>query len=158
MARGSASRARQSFHPPNDPATYRDLLFFEERLKTNAASLQRRKSRYQCKHRSSRRIPELTTQAVFLLHLVLVIAFLLSEVLLQTSFLDVPYTYLLRRILPDVYGSVISVKPHPYFASGLLFVAITTLLLFFASGMYSEKIAYANRYGALLSLPIRKHP
>ncbi|KAI9569184.1 hypothetical protein HD554DRAFT_621126 [Boletus coccyginus] len=130
MARGNASHGRPSFHPPNDPATYRDLLFFEERLKTNAASLQRRKSRYQ----------------LFLLHLVLVIAFLLSEVLLQTSFLDIPYTYFLRRILPDVSGTVISVKPHPYFTSGLLFVAITTLLLFFASGMYSEKIAYSNRY------------
>ncbi|KAF8128964.1 hypothetical protein EV363DRAFT_1400215 [Boletus edulis] len=127
MARGSASHARPSFHPTNDPATYRDLLLFEERLKTNAASLQRRK---QCSYCS----------------LVLVIAFLLSEVLLQTSFLDVPYTYILLRILPDVYGPVMSVKPHPYFASGLLFVAITTLLLFFASGMYLEKIAYANRY------------
>lgn len=85
-----------------------------------------------------------STRTVFLVHLVLVIAFLLSEVLLQTSFLDIPYTYLLGCILPlDVYGSV---KPHPYFASGLLLVAITTLLLFFASGMYAEKIAYANRY------------
>ncbi|KAF9242256.1 hypothetical protein BU15DRAFT_86853 [Melanogaster broomeanus] len=131
MARGHASQhSRPSFHPPNDPATYRDLLLFEERLKTNAASLQRRKSRYQ----------------LFLAHLVLVIAFLSSEVLLQTAFLDVPYTYALRSILPDVYSSVTSVKPHPYFASGLLFVAVTTLLLFFASGMYSEKIAYANRY------------
>lgn len=37
-------------------------------------------------------------------------------------------------------------KPHPYFASGLLFVLVTALLLFFASGMYAEKIAYANRY------------
>ncbi|KAF8839460.1 hypothetical protein BDN67DRAFT_970056 [Paxillus ammoniavirescens] len=132
MARGRASHwnSRPSFHPPNDPATYRDLLLFEERLKTNAASLQRRKSRYQ----------------LFLLHLVLVIAFLLSEVLLQTAFLDIPYTYALRSILPDVYGNLVSVQPHPYFASGLLFVAVTTLLLFFASGMYSEKIAYANRY------------
>ncbi|KAF8740043.1 hypothetical protein AX14_008955 [Amanita brunnescens Koide BX004] len=34
----------------------------------------------------------------------------------------------------------------PYIASGFLFVAITTLVLFFASGMYTEKIAYANKY------------
>jgi hypothetical protein len=27
----------------------------------------------------------------------------------------------------------------------LLFVSVTTLVLFFASGMYSEKIAYANQ-------------
>ncbi|KIJ62077.1 hypothetical protein HYDPIDRAFT_114914 [Hydnomerulius pinastri MD-312] len=128
--RHASQHSRASFHPSNDPATYRDLLLFEERLKSNAAILQRRKSRYQ----------------LFLLHLVLAIAFLLSEVLLQTAFLDIPYTYVLRNILPDVYGNVTSVKPHPYFASGVLFVAVTTLLLFFASGMYSEKIAYANRY------------
>ena len=46
-----SQQSRTSFHPPNDPATYRDLLLFEERLKTNAATLQRRKSRYQCKQR-----------------------------------------------------------------------------------------------------------
>jgi len=73
------------------------------------------------------------------------IAFLLSEVLLQTSFLNVPYTIILRKVLPDVYGSAEDLKPHPYFASGLLFVLVTALLLFFASGMYGEKIAYANR-------------
>jgi hypothetical protein len=40
-------RSRGSFSPPNDTATFKDLLLFEERLKINAASLQRRKSRYQ---------------------------------------------------------------------------------------------------------------
>jgi hypothetical protein len=44
----SSPGSRSSFCPPNDSATYRDLLLFEERLKTNAANLQRRKSRYQC--------------------------------------------------------------------------------------------------------------
>ncbi|KAH7915900.1 hypothetical protein BJ138DRAFT_996917 [Hygrophoropsis aurantiaca] len=121
--------SKSSFHPSNDPATYRDLLFFEERLKTNATNLQRRKSRYQ----------------LFLAQLILVIAFLLSEVLLQTAFLDIPYTYILRKAFPKIYA-VGTAKPHPYFASGLLFVSVTALLLFFASGMYSEKIAYANRY------------
>jgi hypothetical protein len=82
---------------------------------------------------------------VFLFHLLIAIAFLLSEVLLQTSFLDIPYTNLIRKVLPDVYGGVENLKPHPYFASGLLFVLVTALLLFFASGMYAEKIAYANR-------------
>jgi hypothetical protein len=37
-----------AYHPPNDVNTYRDLLLFEERLKTNAASLNRRKRRYEC--------------------------------------------------------------------------------------------------------------
>lgn len=36
-----------AFYPASDAATYRDLLLFEERLKTNAASLNRRKHRYQ---------------------------------------------------------------------------------------------------------------
>ncbi|KAG1855647.1 hypothetical protein DFJ58DRAFT_785864 [Suillus subalutaceus] len=129
-SRNQRQQSRASFHPSNDTATYRDLLLFEERLKTNAAQLQRRKSRYQ----------------LFLFHLLIAIAFLLSEVLLQTSFLDIPYTNLLRKVLPDVYGGAGNLKPHPYFASGLLFVLVTALLLFFASGMYAEKIAYANRY------------
>ncbi|KAF9463202.1 hypothetical protein BDZ94DRAFT_1193143 [Collybia nuda] len=123
---------RGSFYPPNDNATYRDLLLFEERLKTNAASLQRRKSRYQ----------------LFLVQLLLIIAFLLTEVLLppQTSILVIPYRMALERFLPDIYTPDAPVMLHPYFASGLLLVSVTTLVLFFASGMYSEKIAYANKY------------
>jgi hypothetical protein len=39
---------KRSYIPPNDATTYRDLLLFEERLKSNAANLQHRKSRYQC--------------------------------------------------------------------------------------------------------------
>ncbi|KAF5384401.1 hypothetical protein D9615_003114 [Tricholomella constricta] len=119
-----------SFYPPNDVATYRDLLLFEERLKSNATNLQRRKSRYQ----------------LFLLQLLVVIAFLLSEVLLppQSSFLAIPYKMVLQQLLPEIYTPDVQVTIHPYFASGLLFVSVTTLVLFFASGMYSEKIAYAN--------------
>ncbi|KAI0686583.1 hypothetical protein C8Q76DRAFT_761539 [Earliella scabrosa] len=119
-----------SFYPPNDAATYRDLLLFEERLKTNAASLNRRKRRYQ----------------LFLLQLLLIIAFLLCEVLLQTNMLGIPYKWILHQVLPELYPEDAVVRVHPYFASGLLFVSVTTLVLFFASGMYSEKIGYANRY------------
>jgi hypothetical protein len=42
------SRSKSSFGLPNDSATYRNLFLFEEHLKTNAANLQRRKSRYPC--------------------------------------------------------------------------------------------------------------
>jgi hypothetical protein len=75
---------------------------------------------------------------VFLLQLLLVIASLLCQVLLspQNSLLAIPYGMLLQRLFPE---------SHPYFASSLLFVSVTTLVLFFASGMYSEKIAYANK-------------
>lgn len=108
-SRSQRQQSKASFHPSSDTATYRDLLLFEERLKTNAAQLQRRKYRYQ----------------LFLFHLLIAIAFLLSEVLLQTSFLDIPYTNLLRKVLPDVYGGAKNLKPHPYFASGLLFVLVS---------------------------------
>ncbi|RDB28197.1 hypothetical protein Hypma_001518 [Hypsizygus marmoreus] len=121
-----------SFYPSNYNATYRDLLLFEERLKTTAASLQRRKARYQ----------------LFLFQLLLVIAFLLSEVLLppQSSLLAIPYKMLLQHLLPDIYisESEVQVTVYPYFLSGLLFVSVTILVLFFSSGMYSEKIAYAT--------------
>ncbi|KAF8062482.1 hypothetical protein FPV67DRAFT_1703309 [Lyophyllum atratum] len=132
MAPRSTPPPKGSFYPPNDVATYRDLLLFEERLKSNALSLQRRKARYQ----------------LFLVQLLLVIAFLLSEVLLppQSSLLAIPYAMVLQRLLPEIYTSDVQVTVHPYFASGLLFVSVTTLVLFFASGMYSEKIAYANKY------------
>ncbi|PIL29381.1 hypothetical protein GSI_09433 [Ganoderma sinense ZZ0214-1] len=119
-----------SFYPPSDAATFRDLLLFEERLKTNAASLNRRKRRYQ----------------LFLSQLLLIIGFLLCEVLLQTNWLGVPYKWVLHQTLPEIYPGDADVRVHPYFASGLLFVSVTTLVLFFASGMYSEKIGYANKY------------
>ncbi|THH10730.1 hypothetical protein EW146_g8274 [Bondarzewia mesenterica] len=128
--RSTSSPSKDSFFPPNDQATYRDLLLFEERLKTNALLLNRRKSRYQ----------------FFLLQLIGTIIFLLCEVLLQTTFLSILSKFLLQRVLPQYYGPDDDITLHPYVASGLLLVAVTTLALFFASGMYSEKIGYANRY------------
>ena len=82
---------------------------------------------------------------MFLAQLLVVILFLLSEARLHTSFLTVPYKYVLRKTLPDIYTPDTEVALHPYVTSGLLFVSVTTLVLFFASGMYAEKIAYANR-------------
>jgi hypothetical protein len=142
--------SKGSFSPPNDNATYKDLLLFEERLKINAASLQRRKSRYQrvlLYFSLGLLFTYLYLFAVFLLQLLLVIAFLLSEVLLppSSSMLSIPYKFVLQRLLPDIYTSETEITLHPYVASGLLFVNVTTLVLFFASGMYSEKIAYANK-------------
>jgi hypothetical protein len=82
----------------------------------------------------------LTHTKVFLAQLFIASAFLLSEVLLHSSVLSIPYKLVFQRLFPDHH-----VEIHPYFASGLLFVSVTTLVLFFASGMYSEKIAYANQ-------------
>jgi len=128
--RSSSKTSGRGFQPAYDAATYRDLLLFEERLKTNAASLNRRKHRYQ----------------LFLVQLLVIIVFLSSEVLLQSNLLSIPYTLLLRAALPELYAEAADVRIHPYFTTGLLFVSVTTLVLFFASGMYSEKIGYANRY------------
>ncbi|KAF7292711.1 hypothetical protein MIND_01169300 [Mycena indigotica] len=123
---------KSSSYPQSDVATYRDLLLFEERLKSTAASLQRRKARYQ----------------LFLIQLLFVIAFLLVEVLLppDISLIAIPCKLVLQRLLPDIYTSETEVRIHPYFSTGLLFVSVTTLALFFASGTYSDKIAYANKY------------
>ncbi|CAL1709428.1 unnamed protein product [Somion occarium] len=109
--RPSPVPTKGAFNPPNDASTYRDLLLFEERLKTNAASLNRRKHRYQ----------------FLLAQLLLTILFLLSEVFLHTDFLAAPCHW-------------------AYIALGLLCISVTTLALFFISGMYSEKVGYANRY------------
>lgn len=57
-----------------------------------------------------------------------------------------PYTWVLRRVLPDIYGPDVEARIPRYFALGLLCVSVTTLALFFLSGMYSEKIGYANKY------------
>ncbi|PPR06749.1 hypothetical protein CVT24_013056 [Panaeolus cyanescens] len=126
------SGPRGSFVPPADNATYSDLLRFEERLKTTAANLQRRKSKYQ----------------LFLFQLIAAIIILLIEVLLppDVSILVIPYKWLLQQLGPDFYKVDQEILLHPYIATGLLFISVTTLVLFFASGLYSEKIAYANKY------------
>ncbi|KAF7319267.1 hypothetical protein HMN09_00264200 [Mycena chlorophos] len=129
-----SSPSPKNIYPQNDVATYRDLLLFEERLKSTAASLQQRKARYQ----------------LFLVQLLCVIAFLLLEVLLppDISLIAIPLRAVLVRLLPDIYTpeAAAEVRVHPYFATGLLFVSVTTLALFFASGTYADKIAYANKY------------
>jgi Spo7-like protein len=146
--KSTQSPSGPSSFPPNDQATYRDLLLFEERLKTNALILNRRKSRYQCMSclpLTAEPILQIISCPVFLVQLIFAIVFLLGEALLHTSFLSIPYQYLLRHAFPNTYGPDVEVRLHPYVASGLLFVSVTTLLLFFATGLYSEKIGYANR-------------
>jgi len=61
------------------------------------------------------------------------------------SIVSIPYNALLRWLLPDIYTRDTFVILNPYFTTGLLFVSVTTLVLFFVSGMYSEKISYANK-------------
>jgi len=118
---------KDAFLRPNDPKAYKDLLLFEERLKSNVVSLNKRKKRYQ----------------LFLVHLLIIIVLVLSEITFQTEFLSIPYNCFLLAVLPAGHKAL---SLHPYFKPGFLLVAVTTLALFFASGMYSEKIGYANRY------------
>ncbi|KAJ7860613.1 hypothetical protein B0H14DRAFT_2506295 [Mycena olivaceomarginata] len=130
----STPSPKSSSYPQSDVATYRDLLLFEERLKSTAASLQRRKSRYQ--------------RTVLPLPLCRLSRFLLLEVLLppDVSLLAIPCKLVLQRLLPDIYTAEREVHIHPFVSTGMLFVSVTTLALFFASGTYADKIAYANKY------------
>ena len=86
-------------------------------------------------------------RTVFLFQLLALISFLTCEVFLQLNLLDIPYHLVLLRTFPTLYTpeEMTEAHVHPYFTFGLLLVSVTTLVLFFASGVYSEKIAYANR-------------
>lgn len=86
-------------------------------------------------------------RTVFLFQLLALILFLVCEVFLQLNLLDIPFHLLLRRTFPTLYSpeETANIHVHPYLTLGLLSVSVTTLVLFFVSGMYSEKIAYANR-------------
>ncbi|EUC60572.1 Spo7 domain protein [Rhizoctonia solani AG-3 Rhs1AP] len=137
---------RSGFQPPNNATTFKDLLHFEERLKINAAMLKKRKRKYQA----------------FLVQLVLVILVLTSDVVLNTSFVASPMNLvapcfdnrvripLLMWWFDQPEQTILRVSTplelHPYIIPGLWLVSVTTLILFFASGLYSEKISYANRY------------
>ncbi|KZO99421.1 hypothetical protein CALVIDRAFT_561281 [Calocera viscosa TUFC12733] len=116
-----------AYHPPPEYGTFRDLLLFEERLKTNNARLKKQKARYQ----------------FFFLVLLVCIALLTSDLLLHTFFTPYVVNLALKAEHP-LWDPVWT--PHPYVTPGLLLIASTTLILFFASGMYAEKIGYANRY------------
>ena len=134
------------FFPAGEKATYQDLLLFENRLKGNAANLRKRKTRYQREHLRILIITLAQLFIVILAQIIIIILFLSSEVFLETQYMTIPYKAVLREVFPDSYSEGIPVQLHPYIAKGLLLVSVTTLLLFFASGLYSEKIGYADRY------------
>jgi len=85
---------------------------------------------------------------VYLLSLVLSTVILASDSLLETTFFLWPVNTLLKRFWDDQ----IFITPHPYVLHGVFFVLGVTLFLFFASGLYSEKITYANKYVSSTSL------
>ncbi|KAG8807483.1 hypothetical protein FRC17_004442 [Serendipita sp. 399] len=129
-ARSPATRQFQAYHPSADTATFRDLLLFEERLKRNAGILKRKKARYQ----------------------IFVLLVFLSDVLLETDLFILPLNLALEYYLlytqPDIDWRRDELYFHlpPYVKTGGLFILGVTLFLFFASGMYSERVGYANKY------------
>jgi hypothetical protein len=78
---------------------------------------------------------------VYLLLLVLSTVTLASDSLLETTFFLWPVNAMLKRFWDDQ----IYIIPHPYLLHGTFFVLGVTLCLFFASGLYGEKITYANK-------------
>ncbi|KAK8850321.1 hypothetical protein IAR55_004238 [Kwoniella newhampshirensis] len=96
------------YHPPPDTSTYRDLLLFEERLKSNAEMLRRRRQRY----------------SVFLW------SFVATLILMGYRLVFLPPQNLFKMRALQASAAVVFI----------------TLALFFASGMYEEKIRYATSY------------
>jgi len=100
----------------------------------------------------------LLPRTVFLFQLMALILFLVCEAFLQLNLLDIPFHFILLRTFPTLCSpeEMAEVHVHPYFTLGLLSVSVTTLVLFFASGMYSEKVAYANRFvSSTIPRPLR---
>ncbi len=95
---------------------------------------------------------------VFLWGLCVVIVIALADVTLDTYILLSPINWMLAHVKPP-YGPIPRIQPHPYFATGILLTALTTLFLFFSNGLYSEKIGYANKSVSPISRSFqRSHP
>lgn len=82
---------------------------------------------------------------MFLFQLLAVIALLAADVFLQLQLMPFLINYGLRASLHVDQSGYFASEMHQYITKGLLLVAVTTLVLFFASGLNEEKIAYANR-------------
>lgn len=81
---------------------------------------------------------------VLLFQLILSIIILASDVLLGTNCLAWPLNRIIRRF--PVFNIHEDIIPPPYIVQSAFCIAAITLLLFYASGLYAEKIGYANRY------------
>lgn len=88
---------------------------------------------------------KLTSSTVFLFQLLAVITLLAAEVFLQIQLIPLLLKFVILKSLHVDHSEYFASEVHQYIETGLLLVAITTLVLFFASGLYEEKIAYANR-------------
>lgn len=114
------AQKRAGFAPAPDSQTFRDLLIFEERLKQNAARLLRRKKKYQA----------------FLCLVVVAIAFFGYQVLYHGH--SSPHHH-------EQGHEAAAATLLRYVNVSILLVLATMLSLFFASGMYAERITAANK-------------
>jgi hypothetical protein len=94
----------------------------------------------------------LATIPVHLTLLVLMVLVLLSDVLLETELFILPlnlalsyYFLYMSRWRGEVNREFPPFTTQPYIKNGSLFISGMTLFLFFASGMYREKVEYANK-------------
>ncbi|CAD6973219.1 unnamed protein product, partial [Tilletia controversa] len=111
------------FHPTANPAAFRDLLIFEERLKQAAARYTRRKRKYQ-------------TLLTFLLAATLTSAY--HAAASSPHWTDRALTPPERTYYTHADGAAML---RYYLWVGLFLFFSTTTFLFFASGLYSERIA-----------------
>lgn len=125
------SNSSATFASSPDSQTFRDLLIFEERLKQNAARLLRRKKKYQ----------------TFLALLLLAIAFFGYQVLFHEHPAPLSRSSLhgMRDRERDWEDEAAKATLLRYFNVSILLVLATMLSLFFASGMYAERITAANK-------------
>lgn len=116
------------FTPAPTTAAFRDLLIFEERLKQNAARMQERKVKYQSTS------PIITKP------------FLLCYVFSSCGWDIAFYPVTLKCVVPSDMQHVLV----RYLRIGLLSIGCMMLFLFFASGLFADKITAAHKY-----VPIR---
>jgi hypothetical protein len=81
---------------------------------------------------------------VLLVNLVVTIFVLASDIFLSTNLTLRPLNQLIRS-LPILGTTHEDIIPPLYVTQSAFLIAVTTLLLFYASGLYAEKIGYANR-------------
>ncbi|POV94016.1 hypothetical protein PSTT_17070, partial [Puccinia striiformis] len=135
--------------PPADRDTFKDLLVFEERLKQNAERLQRQRIKYEGWRSSHLNITKKTMSSMQKLkHQPMDDFHFLSSFLWNDECLAFLVTIIAASVLL-AYKTFIAISPYKlihYLYVALFLVSITTLILFFATGMYTDQIAYAYKF------------
>ena len=91
---------------------------------------------------------------VLLAHLIFCIVVLASDALFSTSLVTLPINWVLQGLLVDHDPHIVM---SPYVTQSAFLIALTTLVLFYASGLYAEKISYANRCAIVSKVKLPVH-